>query len=276
MTQNPQVPRQSLSPQGPDQGAWHRQRAWRWPWPGRPSVRLPGGGPTVYHPARWQRSWSHEVRREVVGGETRVQSSSRIDVRLLGLALYRFRYDAREVWDRTGLARIEVRVDDDGEFFRLDGERSGKGFAWTSDAGRGQHPLPLFPTNHWNPKVLEQDQVLNTLTGGLNRVTSPAPAARPLNCPTARSRPCDTATPGTWTWKPGTTARDSGSGCVSGAATDRRSATCATPAAPRQAHEFRARLGLGDRGESGHRSGAGPGAGGRRHGGPSPPEGRRP
>jgi hypothetical protein len=128
----------------------------------------------------------HEVRREVVGGQTRVQSSSRIDVRLLGLALYRFRYDAREVWDRTGLARIEVRVDDDGEFFRLDGERSGKGFAWTSDAGRGQHPLPLFPTNHWNPKVLEQDQVLNTLTGGLNRVDIARAGTETLELPNGK------------------------------------------------------------------------------------------
>jgi short-subunit dehydrogenase len=29
-------------------------------------------------------------------------------VRLLGLALYLFRYDAREVWDKGGLVRLEV------------------------------------------------------------------------------------------------------------------------------------------------------------------------
>lgn len=40
----------------------------------------------------------HEVRREEADGQTRVASSSRIDVRLLGVALYRFRYDAKEVW----------------------------------------------------------------------------------------------------------------------------------------------------------------------------------
>jgi hypothetical protein len=113
---------------------------------------------------------THEVRREVSGGETRVRSSSRIDVRLLGLELYRFRYQAEEVWDRTGLSRLEVEVDDDGKTFRLTGRRDGKGFAWTSDAGPGEHPLPLYPTNHWNPGVLEQGQVLNTLTGALNKV----------------------------------------------------------------------------------------------------------
>jgi hypothetical protein len=112
----------------------------------------------------------HEVRRQVVGGETRVRSESRIDVRRLGIDLYRFRYSADEVWDQAGLVRLEVRVDDDGKSFRLDGKRSGERFAWSSNAGTGEHALPLYPTNHWNPGVLGQDLVLNTLTGGLNRV----------------------------------------------------------------------------------------------------------
>ena len=30
--------------------------------------------------------------------------------------------------------------------------------------------VPLFPTNHWNPEVLRQTRVLNTLTGRINRV----------------------------------------------------------------------------------------------------------
>jgi len=112
----------------------------------------------------------HEVRREVANGQTRVKSSSRIDVRLLGLAVYRFRYEAEELWDQAGLARLEVRVDDDSVPFRLRGERSGEAFAWTSDAGEGRYAKPLFPTNHWNDEVLLQDRVLNTLTGRLNRV----------------------------------------------------------------------------------------------------------
>lgn len=126
----------------------------------------------------------HEVRREVVGGETRVSSSSRIDVGLLGIDLYRFRYSAQEVWDREGLARLEVRVDDDGEPFRLDGQRDGKAFTWTSDAGRGEHGLPLYPTNHWHGGVLRQDRVLNTLTGNLSRVDIARTGNETLRLPT--------------------------------------------------------------------------------------------
>jgi len=112
----------------------------------------------------------HDVRLERVGSELRVQSSSRIDVRLLGLNLYRFRYEAQEVWDQSGLLRLAVEVDDDGKPFRLKGRRDGDAFRWTSDAGAGEQRLPLYPTNHWDAGVLRHEQVLNTLTGHLNRV----------------------------------------------------------------------------------------------------------
>ena len=107
-------------------------------------------------------------------------------MRLLGLALYRFRYDAQDVWDKGGLVRLEVRLDDDGKPFRLDGERSGQGFAWTSDAGPGRHAQPLFPTNHWNPKVLQQDKVLNTLTAGVNRVAIARTGVETLDLPSGK------------------------------------------------------------------------------------------
>jgi hypothetical protein len=128
----------------------------------------------------------HEVRRETVAGQIRVNSSSRIDVRLLGLNLYRFRYQSREVWDDQGLLSLEVDVDDGGKPFNLSGERVSGRFEWTSDLGDGKHPLPLFPTNHWNPEVLGQDAVLNTLTGGLNRVRIEPQGREMLELPSAR------------------------------------------------------------------------------------------
>jgi hypothetical protein len=128
----------------------------------------------------------HEVRREAVAGQIRVNSSSRIDVRLLGLNLYRFRYQSREVWDDQGLLSLEVDVDDGGEPFNLSGERVSGRFEWTSDLEDGKHPLPLFPTNHWNPEVLEQDAVLNTLTGSLNRVRIEPQGREMLQLPSAQ------------------------------------------------------------------------------------------
>jgi len=189
MTQPPPVPRQSLPPARP------RLRCIAWAT--GLALALAGIAPAFASQLQEHRYTilregsevgQHEVRRERVGGETRVRSSSRIDVSLLGLALYRFRYDAQEVWDQTGLARLEVRVDDDGEAFRLAGERSGQGFTWTSDAGTGRHPIPLFPTNHWNAEVLKQGQVLNTLTGGVNRVSIAQAGSETLDLPGGQVR----------------------------------------------------------------------------------------
>jgi hypothetical protein len=130
----------------------------------------------------------HEVRREGAGAETRVRSKSRIDVRLLGLDLYRLRYQSDEVWDGAGLASMEVQVEDGGKPFRLSGRREGQGFAWSSDSGTGSHPRPIFPTNHWSPEVLKQDRVLNTLTGGLNRVQIARAGSEVLDLPGGKVR----------------------------------------------------------------------------------------
>ncbi len=107
---------------------------------------------------------------------TEVRAQTRIDIRLLGLSLYRFLYTAEELWDEQGLLRLTVSLDDDGKQSRLDGERSDGVFRWTVDGGETRRqPLPVFPTNHWNSGILAQRQVLNTLTGKLNIVDiSPA------------------------------------------------------------------------------------------------------
>jgi hypothetical protein len=88
----------------------------------------------------------------------------------LGIPLYRFSYDAEELWDEQGLKQLTASVDDDGESLYLKGRRSGASFEWSTNNGQYTHPLPVFPTNHWNNAVLNQSYVLNTLTGKLNKV----------------------------------------------------------------------------------------------------------
>jgi hypothetical protein len=63
-------------------------------------------------------------------------------------------------------------VDDDGKRLEMDGYRTGDRFRWSvNDGDPRSHEMPVFPTNHWNPAVLSQDRVLNTLTGRINRVS---------------------------------------------------------------------------------------------------------
>ncbi|MCG6867624.1 MAG: DUF6134 family protein [Gammaproteobacteria bacterium] len=114
----------------------------------------------------------HELMIERMGSETHVVARSAIDVTLLGFPLYRMRYEARERWDEQGIRDLTVEVDDDGRETRIVGQRREDRFFWSDLDGREYSvPMPVFPTNHWNPKVLETDRVLNTLTGQMNRVS---------------------------------------------------------------------------------------------------------
>lgn len=113
---------------------------------------------------------NHTVTRTELDGQVIVSVVTRIRISLLGIEFYRFEYDAREIWDEAGLLSLSVQVDDDGEQSRLEGKRHDGAFRWASGREQGSHPMPVYPTNHWNAAVLEQDVVLNTLTGKLNRV----------------------------------------------------------------------------------------------------------
>ena len=117
-----------------------------------------------------RRIGSHTVTRTEIDGQLVVDVVTRIRVSLLGIEFYRFEYDAREVWDTAGLLSLSVQVDDDGERSHLEGKRQDGAFRWANEREQGSHPMPVFPTNHWNAGVLEQDFVMNTLTGKLNRV----------------------------------------------------------------------------------------------------------
>lgn len=113
---------------------------------------------------------THRVARKGVDDAYAVEARTRISISLLGFEIYRFHYDAREYWDTLGLVALEVSVNDDGENFKMTGNRQGSRFQWVSGQTSRSSIMPVFPTNHWNPDVLEQGSVLNTLTGNINRV----------------------------------------------------------------------------------------------------------
>jgi len=129
----------------------------------------------------------HELRILRLDDETRVLALSNIRVTFLGFTVYRMRYHSEEVWDVEGLKVLTVDVDDDGQSSRIDGQRRGGQFHWSSADGReASEPLPVYPSNHWNPSVIGASSVLNTLTGQSNRIAvSTAPGEKILPLPDA-------------------------------------------------------------------------------------------
>ena len=109
---------------------------------------------------------SHQVQVQYHEECTRAICLSRIEIGLMGLTFYRFRYESEEEWDEQGLNQLIVSVDDDVEHMQLEGHRENGRFLWTNnEADPIAQEMPVYPTNHWPPSVLSQTRVLNTLTG---------------------------------------------------------------------------------------------------------------
>ena len=114
---------------------------------------------------------THTISRRSLDDRLVVEARTRISVGLLGFELYRFEYDASEVWDGQGLQQLVVSADDDGQKISIEGQRTGERFVWSDGMTERSHAMPVYPTNHWNIGVLGQNAVLNTLTGRINSVT---------------------------------------------------------------------------------------------------------
>jgi hypothetical protein len=110
-----------------------------------------------------------EFRRD--GALLEVHSRMTLDIRVLIVPVYRFSYESRAQWCGDRLASLAARVDDNGTAFALDARASDGALLVESDAGPLRAPADLLPTDHWNPAVLDDDAVLNTLTGRVNAVS---------------------------------------------------------------------------------------------------------
>jgi len=107
-----------------------------------------------------------------------VESSMKLTVRILAIPVYRFAYRSRDVWCNGRLSALDASVDDNGTLSRVRAVREDGQLRIERDGVKQQVAADLMPTNHWNPDVLGQDRVLNTLTGLVNEVRI-APCSQP-------------------------------------------------------------------------------------------------
>lgn len=112
----------------------------------------------------------HNVHFDRAADGLIVNTEFQIEISFLGLVVYRYRYDSRAVWKGGDLDFIRATVDDDGAITEVRGRRVGDRFLVQAGDDTYDTAAPIFPTNHWNPDVLGQGRVLNTLTGRINDV----------------------------------------------------------------------------------------------------------
>ncbi|MEH6525218.1 MAG: DUF6134 family protein [Sneathiella sp.] len=112
---------------------------------------------------------SHLVTFRKISADLEVTSKFNLELSLLGISIYRYQYSSVGNWSGGMLISLKVDVNDDGSKTQNFAAREDKNF-WLNGAKlAGAENDTLFPTNHWNVDVLQQDKVLNTITGEVNR-----------------------------------------------------------------------------------------------------------
>lgn len=113
---------------------------------------------------------SHVVSFRRAGEAIETRSEVRIAIDVLIFKAFRYRYDSDARWEDGQLSQLTVDVDDNGKRTQLTAAVEGDALSGTLNSAAFTAAAPLYPTEHWNPGVLPQRRVLNTLTGKVNNV----------------------------------------------------------------------------------------------------------
>ena len=112
----------------------------------------------------------HQVSFEKSGADLTVRSRFEVEVDVLFFTAFRYLYQSEGKWQGGRLKSLKAEVNDDGETFSVQAQRIGDKTRVETPEGSYLTKASIFPTNHWNPAVLPENQVLNTLTGRINNV----------------------------------------------------------------------------------------------------------
>jgi hypothetical protein len=86
-----------------------------------------------------------------------LESRARVDVRLLGIPVYRYRHEATERWRGGCLESLVARTDDNGELTEVDWRAQGAGCT--------------LSFAYWDARILDEKALLNAQTGQLEPVS---------------------------------------------------------------------------------------------------------
>lgn len=112
----------------------------------------------------------HVTHFDVADGELHVRSRMSLTIKVLGVPFYRYAYASTSTWCGDTLQSLRATVNDNGNESSMRAKVTEAGLTIESAGGNQQAPAALLPTDHWNPRVLGAEQVINTITGRINQV----------------------------------------------------------------------------------------------------------
>ncbi len=122
----------------------------------------------------------HWVKFTKMGKGIGVESKFKLRINFLFFTAFQFDYQSTATWTKGHLRRLKATIDDDGKLFSILAVRKLDFFRLNGPDGEVRVNAPLYPTNHWNVAVLEQNRVLNTLTGKINNIQIKAQNREPV------------------------------------------------------------------------------------------------
>ena len=125
---------------------------------------------------------THSFRLQESGDGLTMESRAAFEVKLLFLTAYSYDHRSRELWREGCLAELRSHTDDNGERHSVRGQRTGEGFLIAGETERVVDDACAMTFAYWDPRILEQDRLINPQTGevvevevvdeGLERLTA--------------------------------------------------------------------------------------------------------
>ena len=113
----------------------------------------------------------HHVTFMRDNGTLTVRSLFDIAVKLLGITVFRYKYQSQEIWRDGELAQLDSTIDDDGTPHSVQAKAEGGKLSVVGpEAPHEPVTLPILPSTHWNAQVITASRVLNTLSGKVNQI----------------------------------------------------------------------------------------------------------
>ena len=113
----------------------------------------------------------HETRFAKVDDDLVVTSRMSLEIFVLIFPVYAFDYQSVETWRNDRLNDLKVRVLDGNEEVKVSATASGDLLRVSGPEGIETVEDSILSTNHWNASVVQDQKVINTLTGRINRVS---------------------------------------------------------------------------------------------------------
>ena len=99
----------------------------------------------------------------------RADSRADVNVQLLFLTAYEYRYRASEVWKGGKLQFIESSTNENGDYTHVQAVRDAAGMQISLPEGSFEES-EITPISHWNAALLKGGILLNTFTGEIDKV----------------------------------------------------------------------------------------------------------